>query len=50
MCGSIVVSADADRAAIETITAKGEAVQKFAEGKPSKRIVVMPGRLVNMVV
>ncbi|CAJ0729412.1 MAG: leucine--tRNA ligase [Ralstonia sp.] len=47
--GSIVVPADADRAAIEAIAAKDEAVQKFAEGKPPKKIIVVPGRLVNVV-
>jgi leucyl-tRNA synthetase len=44
-----VVPADADRAAIEAIAAKDEAVQKFAEGKPPKKIIVVPGRLVNVV-
>ena len=47
--GSIVVPADADRAAIEAIAAKDEAVHRFAEGKPPKKIIVVPGRLVNVV-
>ncbi len=47
--GSVTVPADADRAAIETAAAASETVAKFAEGKAPKKIVVVPGRLVNVV-
>lgn len=47
--GSITVPADADRAAIEAAAAASETVAKFAEGKAPKKIVVVPGRLVNVV-
>ncbi|QYY33486.1 leucine--tRNA ligase [Cupriavidus pinatubonensis] len=47
--GSVTVPADADRAAIEAAAAASETVAKFAEGKAPKKIVVVPGRLVNVV-
>jgi leucyl-tRNA synthetase len=47
--GSVTVPADADRAAIEAAAAASEIVAKFAEGKAPKKIVVVPGRLVNVV-
>ena len=36
--------------AIEAIALAAEAAQKFMEGKPAKKVVVVPGRLVNIVV
>jgi leucyl-tRNA synthetase len=48
--GSIKVAASADKASIEAAALASEAVQKFMEGKPAKKIVVVPGRLVNIVV
>jgi leucyl-tRNA synthetase len=52
--GSIRVKVGADgadkRAAIEAIALASEAAQKFMEGKPAKKVVVVPGRLVNIVV
>jgi len=47
--GSITVPADADRAAIEAVAAASETVAKFANGAAPKKIVVVPGRLVNVV-
>ena len=47
--GAVVVPADADRAAIEQAAAASETVAKFAEGKAPKKIIVVPGRLVNVV-
>ncbi len=47
--GSITVPADADRAAIEATAAGSDIVAKFAEGAKPKKIVVVPGRLVNVV-
>jgi leucyl-tRNA synthetase len=46
--GSIVVSKDADKAAIEAAALANETVQKFIEGTP-KKIIVVPGKLVNIV-
>ena len=48
--GSLKVAASADKASIEAGALASEAVQKFMEGKPAKKIVVVPGRLVNIVV
>ncbi|HEX5806403.1 MAG TPA: class I tRNA ligase family protein, partial [Macromonas sp.] len=47
--GSIFVPAAADKAAIEAAALASEAVQKQADGAPPKKVVVVPGRLVNVV-
>jgi leucyl-tRNA synthetase len=48
--GSITVAADAAKDVIEAAALAHENVQKFMEGKPAKKIIVVPGRLVNIVV
>jgi len=48
--GSVRVPAGADKAAIEAAAAASDAAQKFMDGKPAKKVVVVPGRLVNIVV
>ena len=48
--GAIRVPADADRAAIEAAALAAPEFLRFAEGKPAKKVVVVPGRLVNVVV
>lgn len=48
--GSIEVPADADKASIEAAALSNENVQKFMEGKPAKKVIVVPGKLVNIVV
>ncbi|NLX16678.1 MAG: leucine--tRNA ligase [Ramlibacter sp.] len=48
--GSIRVSADADKDAIEAVALATEAFAKFAEGAKPKKVVVVPKRLVNIVV
>jgi leucyl-tRNA synthetase len=47
--GSIRVPAEADRAAIESLAASSAEVARFAEGRPVRKVVVVPGRLVNVV-
>ncbi|MGA1316193.1 MAG: leucine--tRNA ligase, partial [Rubrivivax sp.] len=47
--GSIRVPADADRATIESLAASSAEVARFAEGRPVRKVVVVPGRLVNVV-
>ncbi|MEA5097443.1 MAG: leucine--tRNA ligase [Burkholderiaceae bacterium] len=47
--GSITVAKDADKAAVETAALANEAAQKFITGTP-KRVIVVPGKLVNIVV
>jgi leucyl-tRNA synthetase len=48
--GNVRVPSDADRKAIETIVLADPAVQKHVSGQPVKKVVVVPGRLVNVVV
>ena len=48
--GSLKVPAAADKAAIEAAALANEDFLKFAEGKPAKKVIVVPGRLVNVVV
>ena len=48
--GSIKVPTDASKGAIEGIAANSAEVAKCAEGRLIKKIVVVPGRLVNVVV
>jgi leucyl-tRNA synthetase len=48
--GSIVVPAGASKEEIEKIAVSSEAVIKFAAGAPIKKVIVVPGRLVNVVV
>jgi leucyl-tRNA synthetase len=47
--GAITVPASADKAAIEAIAGASEEVARFAEGRPIKKVIVVPGRLVNVV-
>jgi leucyl-tRNA synthetase len=48
--GALTVPASADRAAIEAAAVASAEVEKFAQGRPPKKVVVVPGRLVNVVV
>ncbi|MED5621526.1 leucine--tRNA ligase [Ideonella sp. BN130291] len=48
--GAIHVPAAADKAAIEAAALASPDFAKFAEGKPPKKVIVVPGRLVNVVV
>ena len=47
--GSLTVPANADKAAIEQAAASHEQVTKQAAGAAPKKIIVVPGRLVNVV-
>ncbi|MCQ9616849.1 leucine--tRNA ligase [Paenalcaligenes niemegkensis] len=47
--GTIKVAHNAEKAEIEKQAAAHEAVLKFLEGRDAKRIIVVPGRLVNVV-
>jgi leucyl-tRNA synthetase len=46
--GSVKVSKDADKAAIEAAALANENVKKFVEGAP-KKVIIVPGKLVNIV-
>jgi leucyl-tRNA synthetase len=48
--GSIRVPKAADRGAIEDLALANPNVQKFVAGQSVKKVVVVPGRLVNLVV
>jgi len=48
--GNIRVKVGADKTAIEAVALASDAAQKFMEGQPAKKVVVVPGRLVNIVV
>jgi leucyl-tRNA synthetase len=50
MRGAIKVPANADQAAIEAAALASPEFAKFAEGKPAKKVIVVRGRLVNVVV
>ena len=47
--GQIRVAAAADKTAIEAAALASEAAQKYLGGQPPKKVVVVPGRLVNIV-
>ncbi|MFT7721274.1 MAG: leucine--tRNA ligase [Roseateles sp.] len=48
--GAVKVPAGADKVAIEAAALATEEFAKFAEGKAPKKVVIVPGRLVNVVV
>jgi leucyl-tRNA synthetase len=48
--GQVSVAATATREVIEAAALASEAVQKYLEGQPPKKVVVVPGRLVNIVI
>ena len=48
--GSILVSAQADKAAIEQAALAHEMFVKLSKGAAPKKVIVVPGRLVNLVV
>ncbi len=48
--GSVTVAKDADRPTIETLALQQPAVQKYTEGLSVKKVIVVPGKLVNIVV
>jgi leucyl-tRNA synthetase len=48
--GSVTVAAGADKAVIEAAALASDAFVKQAAGAPAKKVIVVPGRLVNIVV
>ena len=47
--GSILVATNAPKDAVERLALAHELVQKQAAGGPIKRVIIVPGRLVNVV-
>ena len=48
--GHITVAADADADALEAAALADEKVQAFLDGATPKKVIVVAGRLVNLVV
>ena len=48
--GTIQVPAQADRQALEQYARESEIAQRYIEGKEIKKVIVVPGKLVNFVV
>jgi leucyl-tRNA synthetase len=48
--GTLVVPAQSDRAALEQYARESEVAQRYIEGKEIKKVIVVPGKLVNFVV
>jgi leucyl-tRNA synthetase len=48
--GNILVPSEASRAVVEGLALESEAAKKYVAGQPIKKVVVVPGRLVNIVV
>ena len=48
--GNLRVPAQATKEIIEAAALASEAAQKHMEGKPAKKVIVVPGRLVNIVI
>ena len=48
--GKLRVPVAADNAAIEVVARASTEVARYAEGAPVKKVVIVPGRLVNVVV
>ena len=48
--GNLRVAKDADKAALERLAMAHEAVQKQLAGGAAKKIIVVPGRLINVVI
>ena len=50
MRGRIEVPASADEEQLKAIALADENVARFVDGKPLRRFIVVPGKLVNIVV
>jgi leucyl-tRNA synthetase len=48
--GQVAVPVDADRAAIETAALAEPNVRRFTDGKTVRKVIVVPGKIVNVVV
>jgi leucyl-tRNA synthetase len=48
--GRIAVSVDADKDTVRDLALADENVQRFVDGKEIRKVIVVPGRLVNIVV
>jgi leucyl-tRNA synthetase len=49
MRGSLEVPASADRSTLERLALESDIAAKWLEGKAPSRVIVVPGKLVNLV-
>jgi leucyl-tRNA synthetase len=47
--GSLRVAKETDKATLESLALAHEAVQKLLAGAAAKKVIVVPGRLINVV-
>ncbi len=47
--GQLEVPADADAATLEQLARDSDVAAKWLEGQPPRRVIVVPGKLVNLV-
>ena len=47
--GTIQVPANADKTALEELALKSDIAVKWLEGQPPRRVIIVPGKLVNLV-
>jgi len=47
--GSLQVPADADKDTLETLALASDVAEKWLEGQAPRRVIVVPGKLVNLV-
>jgi leucyl-tRNA synthetase len=47
--GNLEVPADADKATLEKLALESDIAAKWLEGKAPSRVIVVPGKLVNLV-
>jgi leucyl-tRNA synthetase len=50
MRGSVKVPADADQATVQAAALANEQIAKFIDGKPIRKAILVPGKLLNLVV
>jgi leucyl-tRNA synthetase len=48
--GHVSVPANSDEATVRAAALADERVRKFMDGKPARRVIVVPGKLVNVVI
>ena len=48
--GQVLVPVDADKVTIESLALASEAAMKAMNGAPAKKVIIVPGRLVNIVI
>ena len=47
--GTIQVPADCDKETLEALALASEVAERWLDGKPPRRVIVVPGKLVNLV-